>query len=170
MKGHCPNEEDKILNGAEYFLLNYITTIDGLKLKPGTIILKKQNLFYFFSPDDEDIYRIYTSVSGKTSTILTKDEEKNLLSNCFIVNDTIRINNTIHTIKCILIDNVDPDGIPDFTGFLECEDDEGNSKKIMIKDLFNQAGGRHFRGARHSRSRKRTYKRKTKSRRKKRAF
>lgn len=166
MEGRCPNEKDQtnydLLNEAKYFLLYFKFNMNDFKLEPGTIILKKENVFYFFSPDYQDIYR---SVFGEISKTLTTNEETELLYNCFTIENQFQIkNNGTITIKCFLISGIDPDGIPDFTGYLECEDDEGKSTIIKIKDLFKQAGGRHFR------SRKRTSKRKTKSRRKKRAF
>jgi len=163
MKGRCPfNTRHK------HFLLMENFTLQEFSLNVGTIIVKDTENYYFYYPaagntseNSETKYRSIFRGKGKN---LTAKEEEDLIEKCLTVGSEIQLNNIKHKITCFLVTSEDPDGFPDFSGFLKCED----GMTINIQDIVNQVNQQT--GGRYSRSRKRTYKRKSKSRRKKRAF
>ena len=174
MEGRCLSENSSF----KYFLLMENVTLRKFSLNVGTIIVKDEEKFYFYYPaarntseNSETMYiPIFTvniedmkRAEGKN---LTAEEQKDLIEKCLTVGSKIQLNNIKHKITCFL-ENKDPDGNKDFSGYLKCED----GMTIKIQDIVNQVNQvNQQKGGRYSRSRKRTYKRKSKSRRKKRAF
>ncbi len=162
MEGRCLSENSSF----QYFLLMEDVTLQEFSLNVGTIIVKDEEMFYFYKYSNYSNYSMYIPIFGAEGKILTAEEQEDLIEKCLTVGSKIQLNNIKHKITCFL-ENKDPDGNKDFSGYLKCED----GMTINIQDIVNQVNQvNQQKGGRYSRSRKRTYKRKSKSRRKKRAF